>query len=107
MSYETISPSALSARIERGDDLLLIDVREPLEYELARIEGARLLPLSRFIDWAGSLDANREVVVICHHGIRSAQVCSILAHQGFGRLYNLEGGIDGWSAEVDQSVPRY
>ena len=90
-----------------GDELLLIDVREPEEFELARVEGAELLPLSRFREWAGVLDPARETVVMCHHGIRSAQVCAVLARQGFTRLHNLSGGIDRWSAEVDRRVPRY
>jgi rhodanese-related sulfurtransferase len=87
--------------------VLLIDVRELEEYELARVEGARLLPLSQFNEWAPSLDPETEAVVMCHHGVRSAQVCSYLARQGFKKLSNLEGGIDRWSFEVDPSVPRY
>ncbi|HEX8773548.1 MAG TPA: rhodanese-like domain-containing protein [Pyrinomonadaceae bacterium] len=107
MSYETISPRELDARIKRGERLRLIDVREPVEFEMARIEGAELLPLSRFNEWAYGLNPEEELVVMCHHGIRSAQVCMALAREGFGRLYNLEGGIDRWSHEVDPSVPQY
>jgi sulfur-carrier protein adenylyltransferase/sulfurtransferase len=105
--YGTISPAELKERMERGDDLQLIDVREPAEYEIARVEGARLLPLSRFPEWAATLDAETEIVFMCHHGIRSAQVCAYLAREGFKRLHNLAGGIDRWSAEVDEGVPRY
>jgi rhodanese-related sulfurtransferase len=105
--YQTISPEELKERLERGDKLEVIDVREPEEYELARIEGTRLLPLSRFPEWAGTLDPEAEIVFMCHHGIRSAQVCSYLAREGFSRLHNLAGGIDAWSWEVDRSVPRY
>ncbi|MBA2733081.1 MAG: hypothetical protein H0U54_09365 [Acidobacteria bacterium] len=107
MSYGTITPAELQKRRERGEEFLLIDVRELEEYELARIEGARLLPLSQFNEWASSLDPETEAVVMCHHGIRSAQVCAYLARQGFKSLSNLEGGIDRWSYDVDQSVPRY
>ena len=107
MHYSTMTPAEFAERKGRGDDLLLIDVREPEEYELARVEGARLLPLSLFNEWAPSLDPERETVFICHHGVRSAQVCAFLARQGFRKLYNLAGGIDRWSAEVDPSVPRY
>lgn len=107
MSYGTITPTKFHERRKRGDELLLIDVREPAEYELARVEGARLLPLSRFNEWAQSLDPSVETVVMCHHGIRSAQVCAYLAQQGFENVCNLEGGIDLWSHEVDQNVPRY
>ena len=105
--YETISPAELRERMERGDVIQLIDVREPYEHEVAEIRGARLLPLSRFPHWAGTLDPEAEIVFMCHHGIRSAQVCSHLAREGFKRLYNLAGGIDLWSLEVDESVPRY
>jgi rhodanese-related sulfurtransferase len=107
MDYQTITPAELDARLKRGDNLLLIDVREVAEYEMARIEGARLLPLSRFNEWVGSLDPAAETVVMCHHGIRSAQVCAFLARQGFMKLSNLAGGIDSWSQEVDPSVPLY
>jgi rhodanese-related sulfurtransferase len=105
--YGTISPAELKERMERGDAFEVIDVREPLEHEIARIEGARLLPLSRFPEWAGTLDPESEIVFMCHHGIRSAQVCSYLAREGFKHLYNLAGGIDLWSLEVDRTVPRY
>lgn len=105
--YGTISPAELKERMERADPFQLIDVREEEEYEIARIEGARLLPLSRFPEWAGTLDPEAEIVFMCHHGIRSAQVCSYLAREGFTRLYNLAGGIDAWSWEVDRGVPRY
>jgi rhodanese-related sulfurtransferase len=107
MSFKTITPAEFDERRRRGDALLLIDVREPEEFELARIEGARLLPLSRFNEWAASLDAEDEIVFMCHHGIRSAQTCAFLARQGFRKLYNLAGGIDRWSCEIDRRVPRY
>jgi len=107
MSYITVSPAEVATRMERSDRFDFIDVREPEEYELARVEGARLLPLSRFAEWAGTLDPEAEIVVMCHHGIRSAQVCAVLARQGFTKLHNLSGGIDGWSVEVDRGVPRY
>lgn len=102
-----MTPEELRKRMERGDALDVIDVREPEEYELARIEGARLLPLSRFPEWAGTLDPDSEIVFMCHHGIRSAQVCSYLSREGFSKLYNLAGGIDAWSWDVDPEVPRY
>ncbi len=107
MSYETISPTELYERIARGEQIALIDVREPEEFEIARIEEAQLLPLSRFHEWSHVLNTEEEIVVMCHHGIRSAQVCSVLARVGFKNLYNLAGGIDRWSTEVDESVPRY
>jgi adenylyltransferase/sulfurtransferase len=107
MDFKTITPAEFDERRRRGEALVLIDVREPEEFELARIEGARLLPLSRFNEWAPTLDAGDEIVFMCHHGIRSAQTCAFFARQGFGNLYNLAGGIDRWSSEVDERVPRY
>ena len=107
MDYENISPEELSTRMKSGEAITLIDVREPEEFELARIEVARLLPLSCFNEWSGTLEPDEEIVFMCHHGMRSAQVCAVLAREGFSRLRNLTGGIDRWSWEVDQSVPRY
>ena len=107
MRFETITPSQLSERMRGEEPPLVVDVREPEEYELARLEGARLLPLSLFNEWAPSLDRERETVFMCHHGIRSAQVCAFLSRQGFEKLHNLAGGIDRWSADVDPTVPRY
>lgn len=107
MLYKTISPKQLSERLQKGEKLKFIDVREPAEYETARIEDAELLPLSRFEQWIGSLDPAEETVVMCHHGIRSANVCMYLVRNGFENVHNLEGGIDLWSVEVDPDVPRY
>jgi rhodanese-related sulfurtransferase len=107
MSYGTIRPAEYAERAGRNEAPPLIDVREEAEFGLARVEGARLLPLSRFDEWAPALDPEEEIVFMCHHGVRSAQVCAFLARAGFRRLHNLAGGIDLWSVEVDPSVPRY
>lgn len=107
MSYGIITPAELKERLAGGDSLVVIDVREPEEHALAAVEGARLLPLSLFNEWAGALDPEQEIIVMCHHGVRSAQVCAFLARQGFTKLHNLAGGIDRWSCEVDRRVPRY
>ncbi len=106
-AYGEISPAELNARLRSGARLRLIDVREPIEHEIARVEGAELLPLSRFEEWAGALDPEAETIIMCHHGIRSAQVCMFFARQGHTKMINLAGGIDRWSLEVDRSVPRY
>jgi rhodanese-related sulfurtransferase len=107
MSYKTITPAEFAERRGRGEAPLLIDVREPAEFELARVEGAELMPLSRFDEWAPALDPERETVFMCHHGVRSAQVCAFLSRAGFKNLYNLSGGIERWSLEVDPEVPQY
>src|SRR3954447_13135577 len=105
--FKRLTPVELHERIERGERPKIIDVREPVEYEIARIEGATLLPLSRFHEWAGGLNPEDELIFMCHHGVRSAQVCAVLAREGFDNVWNLEGGIDRWSREVDSTVPLY
>jgi rhodanese-related sulfurtransferase len=94
-----------------GSALLLLDVREAWEVALAsiRIDGAKSLsiPMNEIPARLGELDAAQPVVCICHHGARSAQVVAFLERQGFDAVYNLAGGIDAWSAQVDDSVPRY
>jgi adenylyltransferase/sulfurtransferase len=103
------TPAELEAALRRGEELLLLDVREPGEHALARIEGARLLPLGQLearaeelAEWRG-----RRVVVHCHHGVRSARACALLRERGFERVENLAGGIDAWSLTVDAGVARY
>jgi rhodanese-related sulfurtransferase len=89
------------------DKPVLIDVREPWELDVCRIEGVKPLPMrsipARFLE----LKRDAETVVICHHGARSYQVCMFLEQQGFGRLYNLHGGMAAWSRDVDPSTPTY
>jgi rhodanese-related sulfurtransferase len=108
MLYQTISPKELFERLKNnGERVNLIDVREPYEFETARIDGAKLLPLSCFREWIETLGAETEIVVMCHHGVRSARVCEYLAQNNFTKVFNLDGGIDSWSLEVDTDVPRY
>jgi adenylyltransferase/sulfurtransferase len=102
-----ITPHDLATRLVRGDDILLLDVREPTEWEIARIDGARLIPLATLQSALPSLDRSREIVVHCHHGIRSAAAVRLLQSEGFGRVFNLAGGIARWSADVDAAVPQY
>lgn len=107
MLYESILPSELEIRLKNGEEVNLIDVREPMEYQIAHIEGAKLLPLSQFNEWINDLNPEDEIIVMCHHGIRSANLCMFLIRNGFAKVINLDGGIDLWSKEVDSSVPRY
>jgi adenylyltransferase/sulfurtransferase len=102
-----ITPRELAARLARGDDVQLIDVREPYEWEIARIEGARLIPLGSLAGSLDELDPHRETVVHCHHGIRSAAAAELLRGAGFQRVLNLAGGIARWSDEVDPSMAQY
>ncbi len=103
----TITPAELDARRKRGDDIDLVDVREPVEWEICRIEGARLAPLPAFAEALSTMDSARDVVVYCWVGARSATAVRQLQAAGFRRVWNLAGGIDRWSEEVDPSVPRY
>ena len=104
--YENISPRELKERLDAGDAPVLLDVRERWEYDLARIEGSTLVPLSEIEERFHELDPNAETVVICHHGSRSAHVTQALNRAGFHFVSNLEGGLDAY-ADVDESVGRY
>ena len=104
-----VSASELRARRDRGEDLLLLDVREPDEFERSRILESRLIPLAQLgqrldelADWK-----DRPIVVLCHHGPRSTRACRLLAASGFTKAENLDGGIEAWSLTVDGRVPRY
>jgi molybdopterin/thiamine biosynthesis adenylyltransferase/rhodanese-related sulfurtransferase len=104
-----ISAAEVRALQERGEGFVFLDVREPDEYETARIEGARLLPLRELEGRLGELAGSeaKRVVVHCHHGGRSAQACRLLQQHGWSEVRNLAGGIEAWSLTVDPSVPRY
>ena len=104
--YETIAPRELKERLNAGDRPELLDVREPWEFELARIEGSKLVPMSQLERRFTELDPDAETVVICHHGNRSSYVTRALKRAGFEKVLNLEGGLDTYSF-VDESVPRY
>ena len=92
---------------DAGDDLLVLDVRNPDEWDFCHLEGARLLPLPYLPDRLRDLDPAKRMVVLCHRGIRSAQAVHFLRAQGFARVRNLAGGIEAWSTQVDPTVPRY
>lgn len=100
-------PTELAARLARGDDLDLVDVREAHEWDICRIEGARLAPLSSFADALRTLDSARDIVLYCKVGARSAKAVRQLQAAGFKRVWNLTGGILRWSEDVDPSLPRY
>ena len=103
----TITPAELKSRLDKGDKLVLLDVREQWEYELARLTGSTLIPLGTLPESLGRLDRDCEIIAICHHGMRSADATNFLLQQGFRNVKNLVGGIDAWSVQVDGSVPRY
>ena len=102
-----ISPQELKMRLDKGDKLVLVDVREEWEYSLAKLGGSILIPLGTLPQSLAQLNRDSEIVAICHHGMRSADPTNFLIQQGFANVKNLVGGIDAWSTQVDGSVPRY
>lgn len=106
---KSVTASELAGLLRLPDAPRLLDVREPEEFQIASLPGARLVPLGQIparieqiADWK-----NEEIVVYCHHGIRSMHAIDFLSHAGFTNLANLSGGIDAWSREVDPKTPRY
>jgi rhodanese-related sulfurtransferase len=110
-AFSEISVEEFAQRRADEPNLQLIDVREPQEIEIAYVEGFEVLSLSQFADWSEDIqtrfDPQKETIVLCHHGMRSAQMCQWLTNQGFTNVKNLVGGIDAYSAIVDPAVPRY
>ena len=105
---QEITASELKAAIDSGTDIQLIDVRQPDEYDFARIPGAKLIPLGEIIARMSELDQTRETVIHCKMGGRSARAIEALQHYGYtGSLKNLVGGITAWSNDVDPTVPKY
>jgi adenylyltransferase/sulfurtransferase len=101
-----IGPRELKARLDRGDDLIILDVREPHEYQICNL-GGRLIPLGDLSRRVSELDSSREIVAHCRSGKRSAEAVEFLRKAGFRKVLNLKGGILAWSDEVDPSVPKY
>ncbi len=92
--------------VERGD-VNLLDVREPVEWQICHIEGARLMPMGEVPYKVGELSTADNIVVYCHTGIRSARITQFLRELGFTKVWNMAGGIDAWASRVDQDMPRY
>jgi adenylyltransferase/sulfurtransferase len=102
-----ITPAETKQRLDRGEFVLLVDVREPWEFEICRIAGAKLIPVGTIAANFQALDTDDEVICYCHHGMRSLDVAVWLRGQGVARAKSLSGGIDRWSVEIDSTVPRY
>lgn len=103
-------PAEVQRRLDRGEPLSLVDVREPFEHQQASIAGARLIPMGAVpasLQEVERLSDEGPVVVFCHHGVRSLQVANWLREQGVQNCQSMAGGIDRWSREVDPRVPRY
>jgi adenylyltransferase/sulfurtransferase len=104
----TLTPTELKARLDQGEALRLIDVREADEWAFTHLPGAELIPLSQFQQRAtGELSPDETIVLYCHHGMRSARAQGFLKAQGYGQVINLTGGIDAWAVQVDPGMKRY
>jgi len=107
MDYE-ITPETVKSAMDRKESFVLLDVREPWEFETARIAGATLIPMGEIPSRAHQeLDPEAHIIVYCHHGVRSMNVTAWLRQQGFDKAQSMAGGIDAWSRTVDGKVPMY
>jgi adenylyltransferase/sulfurtransferase len=97
----------LKAKLDRGDKFVLLDVREPFEWDICRIDGAKLIPLGQIPSRMSELDSADDIVIHCKSGVRSAKAVRMLQEAGFSKLHNVEGGILAWAEQVDPSVPKY
>ena len=107
MDIQPITPVELKQRLDAGDDLVVLDVREDGELEICRLEGAVHIPMSELSVRIHELDPERPTVCVCHHGLRSANVATALLGLDFEELYNLMGGVDRWATDVDRGMARY
>ncbi len=105
---QQMTPTQLRDYLETASSMpQLIDVREPWEFDICAIDNSILIPMGQIPAKIDTLDPAQEIVVICHHGIRSAQVCRYLEHQGFDQMINLAGGVDAWAKDVDIDMAVY
>ena len=102
-----IEVTDVKRKLDAGENFTLIDVREPHEYQIASIPGAKLVPLGEFPKHLGEFDTEADIVIHCKSGMRSAKACGIMRQAGFKHVRNMKGGILAWSDQVDPSVPKY
>jgi len=105
--FEDIEPREYLKRKRADSDWRLLDVREAWERDIASVDGSLNIPMAQIPERLGELDAARPIAVICHSGVRSARVAGYLAEQGFRTVANIAGGIDAWSTDIDNDLPRY
>jgi len=104
---QTILPEELKKRLDAGEKPILLDVREPWEFSICKIEGSVNISMSEPEKLISELNANDEIIAICHHGMRSFQVCNYLENNGFNKVLNLDGGIDSWAKTIDTDIAQY
>jgi adenylyltransferase/sulfurtransferase len=106
-AFRDLTPEQLRDLIAQGRTPRLIDVRDPDEFAICRLPGAELLPAPQIADWIKQLDPEQEILVYCHHGIKSLHAVMQLTARGFRRVMYLRGGLDAYSLRADPSIPRY
>lgn len=105
---QSMTVRELKARLDSSEEKpLVLDVREKWETQLCALPGSTFIPMGQIPARVTDLDTQREIVVVCHHGVRSLQVAYYLANQGFKKLYNLKGGVDAWAREIDPAMHKY
>lgn len=104
---KAMRPQELAERLAAGDNLVVLDVRQPEELAICRLDGVVSIPLGELTRRYEELDPAGEVVCVCHHGVRSARAAGFLQQMGFSKVWNLTGGMDAWAVEVDPKVARY
>jgi rhodanese-related sulfurtransferase len=104
---QTILPEELKKRLDASEKPILLDVREPWEFSICKIEGSVNISMSEPEKLINKLNANDEIIAICHHGMRSFQVCNYLENNGFNKVLNLDGGIDSWAKTIDTDMAQY
>lgn len=105
--YSEIEPRQLAAELAAGEGWTLVDVREDHELQIAAVEGFKHIPMGEIPAGAAALDKSARYAIMCHGGVRSAQVCHYLVNNGFDKVSNIVGGIDLWSQQVNDQIPRY
>jgi rhodanese-related sulfurtransferase len=107
LSNVEVSPQEVKQRMDRGEWFLFVDVREPWEYDTTRIEGSKLIPMREIPANLAALESAGDVILFCHHGMRSLDAAAWLRSQGVEGARSMTGGIDRWSTEIDPLIPRY
>jgi adenylyltransferase/sulfurtransferase len=102
-----VSVEELKKRMDDNEDFVLLDIREPFEYEICRLPGAKLIPMGEIPSHLNELEDEKDLIIYCHAGVRSLRVVMWLRQNGFTNAKNLTGGIDAWSCQIDPNVPRY
>ena len=104
---QSITAEQLSTLLDNRDKVVLLDVRDPWEFEICRLTGSLNIPMNEIAGKMAELDPDSRTIVICHFGMRSMDVANYLESAGFGNIVNLEGGLDAWAEQVDPDMPRY